>query len=256
MKIVIIEDEAYAADALESMVLELRTETLVLKTLESIEESVEWFSIHARPDLIFCDIHLSDGNSFEIFKQTEIQSPIIFTTAYNEYAIEAFRVNSIDYLLKPIEKEELAKALRKYEDLKQVNLSHEIQNLQELLKTTAVEKPQTEKKSRFMIKSGQSIKTISSEKVAYFLAEEGVVLIVTFEGKRFVVNYTLDQLDVMLDSEIFFRANRQLITNITAVKEVSPYFKGRLHLALEPPLAGDQIISSSKASAFKEWLDL
>lgn len=256
MKIVIIEDEAFAADSLESMILELRPKTDVLEKLESIEEAVEWFSMNQHPDLVFCDIHLSDGNSFEIFRQTEVKCPVIFTTAYNEYAIEAFKVNSVDYLLKPIGKEELAKAIRKYEELKQTNLPLEIQNLQNLLHDAAKGRSQTEKKSRFMVKSGQSIKTISSEKVAYFLAEDGVVLLVTFEGNRFVVSYTLDQLEEMLDPKTFFRTNRQLIANIRSVKEVSPYFKGRLHLVLNPSLAGDQIISSSKASAFKDWLDL
>lgn len=256
MKVIIIEDEAFAADALESMILELRPKTDVLEKLESIEEAVEWFSMNQHPDLVFCDIHLSDGNSFEIFRQTEVKCPVIFTTAYNEYAIEAFKVNSVDYLLKPIGKEELAKAIRKYEELKQTNLPLDIKNLQNLLQDATKGRSQTEKKSRFMVKSGQSIKTISSEKVAYFLAEDGVVLLVTFEGNRFVVGYTLDQLEEMLDPKTFFRANRQLIANIKSVKEVSPYFKGRLHLALIPSLAGDQIISSSKASTFKEWLDL
>lgn len=256
MKIVIIEDEAFAADILESMILELRPETDVLEKLESIEEAVEWFSTNQHPDLVFCDIHLSDGNSFEIFRQTEIKCPVIFTTAYNEYAIEAFKVNSVDYLLKPIEKRELAKAIRKYEELKQTNLPLEIKNLQNLLQDANSGRSRTEKKSRFMVRSGQAIKTISCEKVAYFLAEDGVVLLVTFEENRFVVGYTLDQLEEMLDPERFFRTNRQLIANIKSVKEVSPYFKGRLHLALNPSLAGDQIISSSKASAFKKWLDL
>lgn len=256
MKTVIIEDEAFAADALRSMILELRPESIVLEELGSIEEAVEWFSINQHPDLVFCDIHLSDGNSFEIFRQIEIKCPVIFITAYNEYAIEAFKVNSVDYLLKPIEKKELAKAVGKYEELRHRNLGKEIQSLHNLLQSSANGNSRTEKKSRFMVKSGQSIKTISSEKVAYFLAEEGVVILVTFDGKRFVVNYTLDQLEEMLDQGMFFRANRQLITNINAVKEVSPYFKGRLHLTLAPSLAGDQIISSSKASTFKEWLDL
>ena len=153
-------------------------------------------------------------------------------------------------------RESAAKAIRKYEELKQTNLPLEIKNLQSLLHDAAKGSSQAEKKSRFMVKSGQSIKTISSEKVAYFLAEDGVVLLVTFEANRFVVNYTLDQLEEMLDLKTFFRTNRQLIANIRSVKEVSPYFKGRLHLVLNPSLAGDQIISSSKASAFKDWLDL
>ena len=256
MKIIIIEDEAYAADALEAMILELRPGTQVLEKVESIEAAVEWFRSNPHPDLVFCDIHLSDGNSFEIFQQIQIKCPVIFTTAYNEYAIEAFRVNSVDYLLKPIEKEKLIKAIQKYEELKQTNVIAELRNLQQLVQDSAIGKPHSERKSRFMVKSGQSIKTISSEKAAYFLAEEGVVLLMTFEGKRFIVNYTLDQLEEILEPQMFFRANRQLITNINAVKEVSPYFKGRLHLVLHPSLPGDHIISSNKASTFKEWLDL
>ncbi len=251
MKTIIIEDEAFAADALENMLLKIRPQAEVLAKLESIEESVEWFQKNQFPDLVLCDIHLSDGSSFEIFKQVEVKSPVIFTTAYNEYAIEAFKVNSVDYLLKPIKKEDLEQAIKKYEGLKQNSLSRELQNIQNLISTSA-----SSKKSRFMVKSGQVIKTIPSEEVAYFLAEEGVVLLVNFEGSRFVINYTLDQLEQQLDEKIFFRANRQIIVNINAVKEANPYFKGRLHLTVEPRLKDDQIISSSKASAFKDWLDL
>lgn len=253
MKTLIIEDEAFAADALEAMFLKLRPQARVLAKLESIEESVEWFRENEAPDLIFCDIHLSDGSSFEIFKQVEIKSSIIFTTAYNEYAIEAFKVNSVDYLLKPIKKEELEQAIEKYESLKQINLSEELQNLQNLISNVS---GKSENKARFMVKSGQVIKTIPAEEVAYFLAEEGVVLLVTFEANRYVINYTLDQLDQQLEQKTFFRANRQIIVNINAVKEVNPYFKGRLHLTVEPKTKEDQIISSSKASGFKDWLDL
>lgn len=253
MKTLIIEDEAFAADALESMLLSIKPDAKVLEKLESIEESVEWFQQNEAPNLIFCDIHLSDGSSFEIFKQIESKSPVIFTTAYNEYAIDAFKVNSVDYLLKPIKQEELENAIKKYEGLKQNNISEELQNIQNLISNASVK---NNNKSRFMVKSGQVIKTIPSEKVAYFLAEEGVVLLVTFEGKRFVINYTLDQLEEQLETQMFFRANRQLIVNIHAVKEVNPYFKGRLLLNVEPKIQGDQIISNSKASAFKEWLDL
>lgn len=251
MKTIIIEDEVFAADALENMLLKIRPQAEVLAKLESIEESVEWFQKNEFPDLVLCDIHLSDGNSFEIFKQVEVKSPVIFTTAYNEYAIEAFKVNSVDYLLKPIKKEDLEQAIQKYEGLKQNSLSRELQNIQNLISNSA-----SSKKSRFMVKSGQVIKTIPSEEVAYFLAEEGVVLLVNFEGSRFVINYTLDQLEQQLDEKMFFRANRQIMVNIHAVKEVNPYFKGRLHLVLEPGVAGEQIISSSKASSFKQWLDL
>lgn len=255
MRILIIEDEAFAADALESMICDLKPETQILEKIESIEEAVEWFEANTLPDLIFCDIHLSDGSSFEIFKQVEVKTPVIFTTAYNEYALEAFKVNSIDYLLKPIVKSDLEKAIKKYEELNRKNILHEFENLKNLLKNTVLDSGKASK-TRFMVKSGQSIKTIASEQIAYFLAEDGVVLLVTPEGKRYVVNYTLDQLEELLEPKNFFRANRQLITRIDAIKEVSPYFKGRLHLSLIPELKNDQIISSNKASAFKDWLDL
>ncbi|MGB8375871.1 MAG: LytTR family DNA-binding domain-containing protein, partial [Salegentibacter sp.] len=194
MRIVIVEDEAFAADALETIIRKLRPATQVLARLESVEEAIEWFEENQPPELIFCDIHLSDGNSFEIFREVEVKCPVIFTTAFNEYAIEAFKVNSVDYLLKPVKKEELKKALEKYEFMQQGSLASGMTNLQNLLKNTASGNKQ-EKKTRFMVKSGQSIKVIPTAEVAYFLAEEGVVLLVTFTGKRFIVNYTLDQLD-------------------------------------------------------------
>lgn len=255
MKIVIIEDEALAANALESLILKIRPETVVLAQLESVEESLEWLAENSPPELLFCDIHLSDGNSFEIFKNVKLEAPVIFTTAYNEYAIEAFKVNSVDYLLKPIKKEALEKAIFKYENLQQGNVQRELENIKNLLRQGPM-KPTTENKSRFMVKSGQSIKVIQEEEIAYFLAEDGIVILVNFEKQRFAINYTLDQLEEQLDPKKFFRANRQIIVNIKAVAKAEPYFKGRLLLQTEPPASNDQVISSSKASAFKDWLDL
>lgn len=255
MKVVIIEDEAFAAEAMKAMVLEIRPKSKILEILPSIEEAVDWFKTNAPPDLIFCDIHLSDGNSFEIFNEVKVECPVIFTTAFNEYAIKAFKVNSVDYLLKPINKEELNRAVKKYENLQKSNSALEIEKLQNLLQNSAF-RAGPEKKSRFMVKSGQSIKVIPSEEAAYFLAEEGVVFLVDFNSKRFIVNYTLDQLEDLLYDRNFFRANRQLIVNISAVKKVEPYFKGRLLLQTQPSPKDDQIVSSSKASAFKNWLDM
>lgn len=255
MRIIIIEDEAFAADALETLILKLRPQTRVLAKLESVEESLEWLNKNEPPDLLFCDIHLSDGNSFEIFKNIELVSPVIFTTAFNEYAIEAFQVNSVDYLLKPIKKEALEKAIVKYENFQQKNIHRELENIKKLLSQGPI-KSEAAKKSRFMVKSGQSIKVIQQEEIAYFLAEEGIVLLVNFEKNRFAVNYTLDQLEEQLNPKEFFRINRQMILNIKAVAKAEPYFKGRLLLQIHPPAPTDQVISSSKASAFKEWLDL
>lgn len=254
MKVVIVEDEQLAADALASIVKRLRPQSEILATPGSVEETVQWLSLNKEPDLIFCDIHLSDGNSFEIFRQVEVNCPVIFTTAYNQYAIEAFKVNSVDYLLKPIKAEDVAQGLKKYENLQQQHLTQGMGNLQQLLQ--AQQTRQQQAKSRFLVKHGQAIKAIPVEEVAYFWAEEGVVFLVTQQGKRFIVNYTLDQLEEQLDGSSFFRANRHLIVHINAVQEVRPYFKGRLSLLLQPASEKEVIISSSKASDFKEWLDL
>lgn len=256
MKIVIIEDEYLAADALEELLLTLRPDYKVMVRLESVGEAIDWFENNEAPNLIFCDIHLSDGSSFEIWREVKIDCPVIFTTAFDQYAIDAFKLNSIDYLLKPIKSKELQQALEKYETLHKDALWSEMKNLQGLIKNTLLEPDSSGTKTRFIVKLGQSIKTISAEDAAYFLAEDGVVLLVSFTGKRFVVNYTLDQLEEKLDARLFFRANRQLVVNIGAVREVNPYFKGRLHLHLEPAPKDDQIISSGKANAFKEWLDM
>lgn len=253
MTIVIIEDEPHAASALEAMILSYKPDTRVLAHFGSIEDAVLWFSANQHPDLIFCDIHLSDGSSFEIFKNVDIKTPVIFTTAFDEYAIEAFKVNSVDYLLKPIKKVELIAAVSKYENLNKSIASVNLNKLQGLLTNMKIQN--TTAKSRFMVKNGQSIKTISSEEVAYFLAEEGVVLLHTFNGHKYAINYTLEELEEQLDRQMFYRANRQLITNIKAVKEVNPYFKGRLLLHVQPATENDQVISSNKASAFKSWLD-
>ncbi|WP_162426600.1 LytR/AlgR family response regulator transcription factor [Pontibacter pudoricolor] len=242
MKVVIVEDEQLAADALAVIVKRLRPQTEILSKIGSVEEAVQWFNLYQAPDLIFCDIHLSDGNSFEIFRQVTINCPVIFTTAYNQYAIEAFKVNSIDYLLKPIKPEDVALALKKYES-QQRPVPQDMSQLQQV-------------KSRFLVKQGQVIKTIPVEDVSYFWAEDGVVFLFTRQGKRFIINYTLDQLEEQLDKTVYFRANRQLIVHIHAVQEVHSYFKGRLTLQLHPALDKEVIISRSKASEFKLWLDM
>ncbi|WP_242919908.1 LytR/AlgR family response regulator transcription factor [Pontibacter liquoris] len=253
MKIVVIEDEQLAAEALAEMVKKLRPATELLAILGSVEEAATWLLLNQTPDLIFCDIHLSDGNSFEIFRQVAVKCPVIFTTAYNQYAIEAFRVHSVDYLLKPTKPEEVARAIQKYEDLKSLHVAQELGNLQHLVQ--AVRPAHSDYRSRFMVKSGHSIKAIPVKEVAYFWAEEGVVFLVTFDKKRFIINQTLDQLEGQLDPAAFFRANRQLMVHIDAVQDVRTYFKGRLWLGLTPSVTEDVIVSSSRAALFKQWLD-
>ncbi|WP_347158812.1 LytR/AlgR family response regulator transcription factor [Pontibacter chitinilyticus] len=254
MKIIIIEDEQLAAEALAVLIKRLRPESELLAILRSVEEAAHWLLLHPVPDLIFCDIHLSDGNSFEIFRQVDVKCPVIFTTAFNQYAIEAFKVHSIDYLLKPIKPEEVAKAIKKYEELRSLHLAQGMGNLQQLVQANPTHQP--EHRTRFLVKNGQSIKAIPVKEVAYFLAEEGVVFLVTFEKKRYIISQTLDQLEGQLDPGAYFRANRQLMVHIEAVQEVRPYFKGRLSLVLNPPVVEDMIVSSSRAAAFKQWLDM
>lgn len=257
MRIVIIEDERLTAEALEKMIAGLRPEADILARIGSVEEAVEWLEEHPEPDLIFCDIHLSDGNSFEIFREVEVRCPVIFATAYNQYAIEAFQVNSIDYLLKPLNKKDVAKALKKFETLYRDQGDLPLQNLQNLLQSKAI--PPAEKpvyKSRFMARIGDVMKPVPAEDIAYFLVEDGVVVLTTFEGKRYFVNYSLDQLEEQLNPTRFFRANRQLIVQIEAVREVHPYFKGRLLLNLTPEVEGKMVVSSGRAPSFKEWLEV
>ena len=254
MNVVIVEDEQLAAEALAAIIQRLRPQTAILAILGSVEEAVQWFTLHQTPDLVFCDIHLSDGNSFDIFRTVEIKSPVIFTTAYDSYAIEAFKVNSVDYLLKPIKAEDVAKALKKHEDLQKHQFVHGLQNIQNLVQSS--QPRQTGTRSRFLVKQGQAIKALPVEEVAYFLAEEGVVFLYSFQGKRFTINYTLEQLEEQLDPAKFFRINRHFMVNVEAVQEVRPYFKGRLYLVVKPELKQELIISSSRASSFKQWLDL
>jgi DNA-binding LytR/AlgR family response regulator len=252
MNVLIIEDEQLAAEVLASIITRLRPQATIMASLGSVEEAVQWLTLHQAPDLIFCDIHLSDGNSFSIFQQVDIRSPVIFTTAYNEYAIQAFKVNSIDYLLKPIEAGEVAKALKKYEQLQRHHLPTSLENLQRLVHTPAP----TTFRTRFLVKQGQGLKSVGADEVAYFFAEEGVVFLVTKQGARFIINLTLDQLEEQLDGTQFFRANRQFIVHIGAVQEVRPYFKGRLSLVVKPPSAEEQVVTSARAGAFRQWLDM
>jgi len=249
MNVLIIEDEPLAAQALAALLIRHRPAAHVLAALGSVEEAVEWLREQPAPDLLFCDIHLSDGNSFDIFRQVAVGAPVIFTTAYDAYAIQAFQVNSVDYLLKPLQAAEVERALQKYEALHPATLPAAVANVQRLVQTTP--------RSRFLVKAGQALKAVPVDEVAYFLAEEGVVFLVTHPGKRFIIPDTLDQLEGQLDTHNFFRINRQFILSIGAVQEIRPYFKGRLVLQVAPPVAGEEVlvVSAGRAPAFKHWLD-
>lgn len=251
MKIVIIEDEAPAARRITQLIKECRPDAEILGPLDSVEAAIEWCSTHAAPDLAFMDIQLADGLSFEIFEATTIKCPVIFTTAYDEYAIKAFKVNSIDYLLKPINKVELAAAFDKFDQLK-ANATPAV-DISELVKNFS---RQNDYRTRFLVKQGQRLIPIDSKNVAYFFAEDKLVFLVTNDNHKYIVDYTLEQLEGQLNPQNFFRANRKVITTLGAVKDIHLSFNGKLKLYLKPDFTGKEeiFVSRERASDFKDWL--
>lgn len=250
MNVVIIEDEALAADRLEAMLKEVAPDVQVLARLGSIKDSVRWLMQHSA-DLIFLDIQLSDGLSFTIFEQVTITTPIIFTTAYDQYAIRAFKLNSVDYLLKPIRTSELQESIRKYKTLKS---AYSI-DFDELLNTLHGNTP--EYKKRFMIQYGERIRKVEISEVAYFYAMDKSVFLKTFEGQSYPLDYTLDRLEEFVDPVRFFRINRRYIVCIDAISSMTAWSRNRVKLELKPGAedGGDTIVSIDRAADFKAWLD-
>lgn len=254
MKVLIIEDEHFAADKLIQLIHEYDARIEILDQLDSVEDSVEWLSQNPSPDLLFLDIHLADGFSFEIFEQVDVQCPIIFTTAYDQYAIQAFKTKSVDYLLKPIKLEDLQAALDKFKELFARPSSDSFAKEMHAL-ASLIQSQQQAYKTRFLVKVGNLIKTISVTDVAYFLFEDRMTLLVTKEKRRYPLKQTLDELEGVLDPQQFTRANRQFIINIDAIHKIHPWFKGRLKLELNPLQSIDLVISTEKTKDFKAWLD-
>lgn len=247
MNVLIIEDEAAAARRLEKMVLALAPQAQVLDKLDSIEASLNWLEQHKLPDLIFMDIHLADGSSFEIFNHTAIHCPIIFTTAYDQYAIQAFRVNAVDYLLKPIKREELRVALHKFDQQSRQQGAFNYQRLAESIKEDPYNR-------RFLIRIGQNIKVVDANNAAYFYTEDKITFVVTQDGKRYPLDHSLEKLEEMLDPRRFFRVNRQVILGLEAIREMYAYSKSRVKVELEPPADMDIIVSTERSPYFKKWL--
>lgn len=249
MTILLIEDERPAANRLSKLVKEILPDALIFEYLDSITSAVSWLESHASPDLIFCDIQLADGLSFEIFDRVKVSSPIIFTTAFDQYAIKAFKLNSVDYLLKPIDPKELSQAIDKFKGLK-VRSSIDLSQLKEMLQ------PQhKEYKSRFMVKIGEKILSVLTEEATFFMSEERLTFLQTYEGKRYILDYTLDQLEEMLDPKKFFRLNRKYIASFEAISEIHTYSNSRLKIKLKDCPDNDILVSREKVGALKEWLD-
>jgi len=249
MKVVIIEDEKHARENLQRMLLEIEPQAEILASFDSVSTSVAWFKEH-EAELVFMDIHLADDLSFSIFDQVSVKSPIIFTTAYDQYAIQAFKVNSIDYLLKPIDVEELKIALEKYKELK----SPANDSLLEI-KEAILNQQRNTYQQRFLVKKGEKISSVKVEDIAYFESEDRYVILVKNDGQRFFVDYKLQVLEGMLDPQLFFRLNRSFICHFNAIDNMHSLSKSRIKVNLEPANSREIIVSSDNTRLFKKWLN-
>jgi two-component system LytT family response regulator len=247
MKVLIIEDEAAATRRLIKLLNEYDAQEIeVVETLDSVSSSVNWLSSNPHPDLILMDIQLADGNSFEIFKFVDIKKPVIFITAFDQYAVQAFKVSAIDYLLKPIKSHELVQAIEKYKKFnKQGGFNYE--EIAEVMRKGTPEK-------RFLIRFGQQIKVVEMKEAAYFYTQDKITFIVTKEGKRYPLDVSLEHLEQMLDDSRFFRINRQFIIGIDSISEMYAYSKSRVKVLLQPPSDKETIVSTERSPHFKKWL--
>ncbi|MCD6182635.1 MAG: response regulator transcription factor [Candidatus Cloacimonetes bacterium] len=252
MKIVIVEDEFYAAERLQKMLNNFEESLQCIALLESVQQAVAWFQENSDYDLVFMDIQLADGISLEIFSQVDIVAPIIFTTAYDDYALKAFEVNSVDYLLKPISAEKLARSLRKLKELSGFSRRSQQDQIERL--AGFLQKIPVQYKSRFLVKTGAVLLPIAIENVAYFTIRNQLTNLVTKGGKRYVLEFTLDEIEEAIDPRLFYRINRQMLLSFGAVIKIHPYFSNRLLLDVQPPVDDDIIVSKRKVPAFKEWL--
>jgi DNA-binding LytR/AlgR family response regulator len=253
MKILIIEDELPAAKQLTKMIAQIDPSVSVIETIDSVESSVKWLNTFPMPDAIFMDIQIADGLSFDIFKQVEIACPVIFTTAFDQYAIKAFKVNAIDYLLKPIDEDELSEALQKIKNKKN-ELAAPPQYSTDFFKSFLQKDSKQSYKERFLIKTGQSFSSMETSEIAYFFSEEGLTQCFIFNQKKHIIEHPLDELERLLNPKNFFRINRKLILNIKAIQKISPHFNGRLKLELSPQYREDVFVARERVGDFKGWL--
>lgn len=249
MKALIIEDEVLAAQSLQKLITEVAPDTEVIATLQSIEESVAWFDENPMPDLVFMDIHLADGSSFAIFEQVQITCPIIFTTAYDEYALKAFEVSSIDYLLKPINRNDLTRAMNKFNALVGEK-SNNNEAIDALMRQIGMKKNY---KSCFLVPEHDKLIPLATANIAYFYIDTKTVKAITLDEHTYYMSQTLDDIMLQLNPDDFFRANRQFIVSRKAVKDLTIWFGNKLSLNLMVKIPETIIISKAKVSEFKNW---
>jgi two-component system response regulator LytT len=247
MKTVIIEDEDLAAERLTRMIKETESSAEIIATISSVKSAVKWFAEHGMPDLAFMDINLADGSSFEIFRKFNVTCPVIFVTAFDQYAIDAFKVNSIDYILKPVKKEDLKNALEKYKRMQPVTA-----DMNKIFSELMGNRKEFQK--RIIIRFGENIKMVEVKDVAYFYTEDKINYLCTFQGLRYPVDFNLDELEDLIDPSEFFRINRQFIVNIASIEKMLAWSKSRVKLILKPASELETIVSTDRSPHFKEWL--
>lgn len=249
MKVVIVEDERLTAQRLEQLLLSNHPEIKVLAILPSLESSIKWFKENDHPDLLFLDIQLNDGTGFDLLQSLEHQVPVIFTTAFDSYAVKAFKFYSIDYLLKPIDPRELATALEKFKSMQPINLADQ-ESYKKVERTLS-----QDFKKRFLIKLGDQFQPILTTDIAYFSYDRGFTQVHCNDGRKLPIDHSLDYLEDMLNPMDFFRVNRQLIIAMTAIQQINTYFNSRLLLKLAPETREDVIVSRDRVGDFKRWMD-
>ncbi|QNH63469.1 LytR/AlgR family response regulator transcription factor [Hymenobacter sediminicola] len=260
MTILLLEDEYPAAERLQRLLRQAAPEAQMLAVLDSVAGALQWLDSNPAPDLILSDIQLADGLSLEVFEQTVVRSPVIFTTAYDAYAIRAFKANSVDYLLKPVKLTELQAALTKLREWRVPaptgtttppdTATHRLERLLD-----ALPRPDHHYKVRFLVRSGEQLLPVQATQIAWFQSRHETTTLATTDGRRFVVDYTLEQLETLLDPRQFFRLNRQFIAQLPAVQRLHPHFNGKLLLELHPTPNEEVVVSREKAALVKNWLE-
>ncbi len=248
MNVVIVEDEVLSQEHLERLILQCQPDVSIVAKLDSVKSCKTFFAQFPAIDLIFMDIHLADGNSMDFLREFPISTPIIFTTAFDQYALNAFKVNAIDYLLKPIDRTELSSAIQKHQRLNSQQQNELLENIRMLAKGNAY-------KNRFMVKLGDSLSSIKTDEVHHFVSEDGMVLLVQMNGKRYPLDYNLDQLEQLIDPKEFFRINRKIIIRLDVIQKVGSYFNSRLKIHALQLSEDDGIVSRERVSGFKEWFN-
>ncbi len=251
MNVLIIEDEPQAAQRIEKLIGNILPDAKILSPIDSVKRAVKWLKENSSPDLILMDIQLADGISFQIFEQVEVKSPVIFTTAYDEYALKAFKVNSIDYILKPVDEGELRQAIEKFKRLTNSSSNPKLMESIEM----AMQMLTKRYKERFVIKLGEHLKSVATEEILFFFSQDKATFAQTADGRKYVLDFSMDHLEEILNPEQFFRINRKYIINIISIQDMISHVNSRLKLKLKTSDDDDVIVARERVDLFKNWLD-